>query len=160
MLTHQIDLGEYDKSIKRIDSKATRQRVSKYLEYDYPRLKRIASRVIKLDDGIKSPVISDMPKGGGHGNRVEDRLVKDIENKRQAELEIEQANQAVTNTEAVINSLGHNSRKILTELFINGKTDRQVYIDCYFSESSYFHKFKPQALLEFAEATGMLVYRE
>lgn len=155
----QEPYSEFESLLRPIDRKATINRASHYLEADYPALKRIANRILVTDDGIKSPAISDMPKGSGSGNRVEDRILNDIVAKQKDVKQVSLAQRAVAATEQTINNLGHDSKTILTKLFMEQQSDVQVYMDCCFSESSYFHNYKPQALLEFADAFGMIVYK-
>lgn len=121
-----------------IDQKATEENVKHFLGREYPRMKRIAGRD---NTGISSPSFDGMPKGTNNGNSVERRLVQSI-----------YAKQVVQATYNAIQSCDAFSCKVLTLLYLDGRSDTETYLAIGYQRRNYFQRIKPKALLEFAEA--------
>ena len=124
--------------LKEVDFSQTRANARAVLK-NFRRLDRIAGR--SLVD-VRSPIITDMPKGIKHGNKAEDALIQmmDVEAERDAIL-------------TALMSLSIISRQILHYSFCvqdhysNYKIAREVG----YSERS-IQRIKSEALIEFAEA--------
>jgi ArpU family phage transcriptional regulator len=65
--------------LPKIDKKATIDNVRRFFENEVERIARVAHEDMS---GLKSPVISDMPRTQLFGNSVDDRLSKQIEARR------------------------------------------------------------------------------
>ena len=121
-----------------IDEKATEENVKKFLGREYPRMKRIAGQD---NMGISSPSFDGMPKGRNAGNSVERRLVQSI-----------YAKQVVQAVGSAIHACDAFSCKVLTMLYIEGRSDTETYLEIGYQKRNYYQRIKPRALLEFAEA--------
>lgn len=121
-----------------IDEKATEENVKKFLGREYPRMKRIAGQD---NTGISSPSFDGMPKGRNAGNSVERRLVQSI-----------YARQVVQAVGNAIHACDAFSCKVLTLLYIEGRSDTETYLEIGYQKRNYYQRIKPRALLEFAEA--------
>ncbi|EPH86972.1 phage transcriptional regulator, ArpU family [Enterococcus faecalis 06-MB-DW-09] len=125
-----------------IDKKETKRQARAVLS-QYRQLNRIASRM-PID--IKSPIITDMPRGGGSQNKSQDAFLEWID----AEIERD----AIV---AALARLGLRSRQILYYSFCDPEKRSNYEIGrlmCGYSEKN-IEKLKSIALLEFADA-----YRE
>ncbi|WP_251548310.1 ArpU family phage packaging/lysis transcriptional regulator [Limosilactobacillus caecicola] len=123
---------------KYVDKKATQENVKHFLQDEYPRMQRMAGRD---NTGISSPSMDGMPKGSNYGNSVERRLVQSI-----------YAKQVVREVRSAINDCDAFSSKVLTMLYLEGRSDTQTYLEIGYQERNYYKRIKPRALLEFAEA--------
>ncbi|MDI6552357.1 ArpU family phage packaging/lysis transcriptional regulator [Leuconostoc falkenbergense] len=59
-----------------IDEKATINNVRRFFEHEVDRIARVAQEDLS---GLKSPMMSDMPKSASNGNHVDERLTKQIQ---------------------------------------------------------------------------------
>lgn len=123
------------------DPKQTRENVKQFFEVDYPAAKRRAGQFRTNRTGISSPQITGMPGGSSASNGVEERLVNAI-----------YCRQVVYATADAIKCCSRWSRAILTMLYLDGYSDAECIDQLPFGDSSYNHKYKPEALIEFAEA--------
>lgn len=126
---------------RHFDPKQTRENVKRFFEVDYPAAKRRAGQFRNNRTGISSPQITGMPGGSSASNGVEERLVNAI-----------YCRQVMYATADAIKCCSRWSRAILTMLYLDGCDDTYCIEHLPFSESSYFHKYKPTAYIEFAEA--------
>lgn len=124
--------------IPEVDFYKTRKNARRILS-QYRRLERIAGRS-KID--VRSPIITDMPKGDRHGNKAEDALLElmDAEAERDAIV-------------VAIMTLSLESRHVLyysfctVERFSNAGIARQMGYS-----TRTIEEYKSTALIEFAEA--------
>ncbi|WP_125575959.1 ArpU family phage packaging/lysis transcriptional regulator [Levilactobacillus angrenensis] len=120
-----------------VDEEATTQKVTHFLRVTLPKMVRVSGQ--SMTD-LKSPSYDGMPKAKPAGNAAEARIVRRL-----------YAEQIVKQTVVAIKHCGQDSRSILSSLYLQGDTDTMCFMGLGFSESSYFHVRKPQALLEFAD---------
>ena len=121
-----------------IDYKATEKNVKHFLTRIYPRAKRMAGKELAT---IKSPQITDMPKGAPAGNLLEQRLIQRA-----------YAQQVVKATVNAIYRCDAFSREVLDLLYLQGYSDSACYMAIGYQRSQYFKRIKPKALRQFAEA--------
>lgn len=148
---------------KRVDQKATCKVTAKFLKKDFPRLVRLSQQPISEYDGLRSPVISDMPKVDSIGNSTETKLLKHVEEVKQqrnlaliAKIEVNQIMKA-------INATNRESVELLKSLYVKHNSDLQTRLELGIENSSYFDRYKPLALMEFAEAYSggaLLVFKD
>jgi len=91
--------------------------------------------------GLKSPSMDGMPKAPGFNNNADSTIVRRVT-----------AEQIVKRTIEAIGHCDNTSKDVLSYLYLDNYTDTMCYMDLGYSESYYFHKVKPAALLEFADA--------
>ncbi|AYM03132.1 ArpU family phage packaging/lysis transcriptional regulator [Levilactobacillus yiduensis] len=120
-----------------VDVGATLQNVTHFLSVVLPKMVRVSGQ--SMTD-LKSPSYDGMPKSQPSGNSTDARIVRRL-----------YAEQIVKQTVVAIKHCGQDSRSILSSLYLQGDTDTMCFMELGFSESSYFHVRKPQALLEFAD---------
>jgi len=120
-----------------VDAKATIQNVTHFLAVTLPKMVRVSGQ--SMTD-LKSPTYDGMPKAMPAGNAAEARIVRRL-----------YAEQIVKRTVVAIKHCSQDSQSILSSLYLQGDTDTMCFMELGFSESSYFHVRKPQALLEFAD---------
>ncbi|EGO6570120.1 ArpU family phage packaging/lysis transcriptional regulator [Enterococcus faecalis] len=134
--------------LKEVDFRQTRNNARNVLK-SFRRLERIAGRSL-ID--IRTPIITDMPKGTSYGNKAEEAIVQmmNVEAERDAIL-------------TALMSLSIISRQILHYSFCvqDHYSNYKIAGEIGYSERS-IQRMKPEALIEFAEAyrNGVLiVYR-
>ena len=122
----------------------TRKRARRVLN-QYRRLIRITGRS-PID--LKSPILSDMPRGGQSGNGSEDAIIQRMD----AERELDRIEQA-------LKCLSAKSRHVLYYSFCVQDKFTNIKIGGLlgYSDKSVEY-FKRDALVEFAEAYGVVVY--
>ncbi|WP_054748010.1 ArpU family phage packaging/lysis transcriptional regulator [Lentilactobacillus rapi] len=121
-----MDYHGFESLFPEVDEKATVKQVKSFFEHTIPKMERYAHQNI-ID--IKSPVISDMPKGGQHGNSSEETIVKHL-----------YAQQVLERT---VQALGHctdMSQKIIKRLYFsyNKPYDYQLMNDLGYGENRYY----------------------
>lgn len=129
-----IDMGTL---FPKLDTKATLQNVTNFLSVTLPKMVRVSGQ--SMTD-LKSPTYDGMPKATPAGNSTDARIVRRL-----------YAEQIVKQTVVAIKHCSQDSQSILSSLYLQGDTDTMCFMELGFSESSYFHVRKPQALLEFAD---------
>ena len=120
-----------------IDVQATADNVDDFLKNKFPHLLLRCGR--GLTD-LSSPQLSLAPAHSNEFNHQEDSIIN--------ALGIEQVVEAVHQTIYHCSSI---SRIILLDIYIYHYTVDRTLMDLPYERSQYFHKLKPEALLEFAD---------
>lgn len=120
-----------------IDEKATCKKVAQFLKYDLKRFMRISGRPA---GELKAIAYSGMPKSASVSNQAETTIVKRLN-----------AEQMVRRVIEAISVCDEDCKRILSLLYLEGYDDTMCRQYIGYSESSYFHDWKPKALLQFAE---------
>lgn len=120
-----------------IDEEATLQNVTHFLRVALPKMVRVSGQ--SMTD-LKSPSYDGMPKAQPSGNATDARIVRRL-----------YAEQVVKRTVEAIKHCDKDCRNILDDLYLQELSDTMCFMDLGFSESSYFHYWKPKALLQFAD---------
>lgn len=120
-----------------IDKKASSKNIQHFLRVKYHQAVRMAG--VNLGN-IQSPQISDLPKGGPIGNTQENKIVTRAN-----------ARQVVAYTRQALDSCDRDSRTIL-EMIIADYSDEMIIGKLGWQRTQYYSKYKPKALMMFAEA--------
>jgi ArpU family phage transcriptional regulator len=136
LATQNIDMAAL---FPEISEKATVNKVIEFFKKTFPRMVRTAGRNIT---DLKSPVISDMPKGDATGNTAESTITRRMV-----------ATQIVEQTRQAISHCDYRSQQIMQMLYLSGSKyyDYQVQEKIGYQETQYFY-YKNKALLSFADA--------
>lgn len=136
MATQTIDMAAL---FPEISEKATVNKVIEFFKKTFPRMVRTAGQNIT---DLKSPVISDIPKGNTIGNTAESAITR-----RMA------ATQIVEQTRQAISHCDYRSQQIMQMLYLSDSKyyDYQVQEKIGYQETQYFY-YKNRALLSFADA--------
>lgn len=119
-----------------VDEKATAQNVSKFLSRTLPKMVRVSGQSLSE---LRSPSYDGMPKGKGGGD-PDARIVRRL-----------YAEQVVRRSIEAMSHCDRDCQKILDLLYLEEYSDTMCYMAIGYSESSYFHDWKPRALLQFAD---------
>lgn len=120
-----------------VDVKATLQNVTHFLAVTLPKMVRVSGQ--SMTD-LKSPSYDGMPKAQPSGNSTDARIVRRL-----------YAEQVVKRTIEAMNRCDKDCQRILDMLYLKGYSDTMCFSDIGYSDSSYFHDWKPKALLQFAD---------
>jgi len=120
-----------------VDVGATLQNVTHFLSVVLPKMVRISGQ--SMSD-LKSPSYDGMPKSQPSGNATDSRIVRRL-----------YAEEVVKQTIQAIKHCDKDCQNILDEIYLQELSDTMCFMDLGFSESSYFHVWKPKALLQFAD---------
>ena len=122
-----------------IDEKATVNKVIQFFKKTFPRMVRTSGQNIT---DIKSPVITDMPKGNSVGNAAESAIMRQLF-----------AAQIVEQTRQAVSHCDYRSQQIMQMLYLSSRHyyDYQVQEKIGYQETQYFY-YKNKALLSFADA--------
>ena len=136
LATQNIDMAAL---FPEISEKATVNKVIEFFKKTFPRMVRTAGRNIT---DLKSPVISDMPKGNAVGNAAEATITRRLV-----------ATQIVEQTRQAISHCDYRSQQIMQMLYLSSNRyyDYQVQEKIGYQETQYFY-YKNKALLSFADA--------
>jgi ArpU family phage transcriptional regulator len=129
---------DFESLVPELDEERTIAKAKHFLMRTFPRLQRVSH--IQASD-LKSPSMDGMPKVASAVNHTDDKIVKRLA-----------AEEAVNQVIKAINGCTCMSRQILIKLYIQHHSDTTVTIDLHLTRSHYFDKYKPLALLEFADA--------
>lgn len=121
-----------------IDEKATRKNVTHFLEVELPGLMRMSGRSASE---LKAVTYDGMPKSSSSINTADETIVRRLT-----------AEQAVKEVIKAISICDKDCKQILSLLYLDGYTDTMCWRSINYSPSSYFHYWKPKALLQFAES--------
>ena len=136
MATQTIDMAAL---FPEIDENKTASKVMRFLKTVFPRMLRTSGRSIT---DLKSPVISDMPKGNSFDNQAEETI-----NRRMV------ADQIVRQTWDAVYHCDVKSKTILELLYLTSCQygDEQVWEHIGYEKTQYYY-YKKIALLNFADA--------
>lgn len=136
MTTQKIDMAAL---FPEIDENKTASRAMRFLKTDFPKMLRISGRSIT---DLKSPIISDMPKGNSFGNQTEENIARRMV-----------ADQIVRQTREAIYHCDAKSKTILELLYLSDDRygDEQVWEHIGYEKTQYYY-YKKMALLSFADA--------
>lgn len=136
MATQNIDMAAL---FPEIDENRTASKVMSFLKTVFPRMLRVSG--LGITD-LKSPVISDMPKGNSTGNPAEETITRRLV-----------ADQIVRQTRDAIYHCDVKSNTILELLYLTSGQygDEQVWEHIGYEKTQYYY-YKKIALLSFADA--------
>lgn len=127
-----------DSLFPELDEDQTIEKCKHYLEKVYPRLKLISHVEVGT---LKSPNMDGMPRADTKTNTLPDTIVRRI-----------YAKQAVQYTKRAIYACANTDQQILKGLYLRFEQDQNVFGELNLSETRYYKKYKPHALLAFADA--------
>ena len=121
-----------------IDRDKTIKQVRNFLDKKLPQAVRASGHSVT---DLKSPSMDGMPKSASVGNSIEDRITRRL----YAEEIVKQTIQAMT-------CCDHECQEILDRLYLQGYSDTMCYMDIGYSKTQYFSRWKPLAMLQFAQS--------
>jgi len=128
-----------DDLFPQVDEKATVNKVKHFLKHTLPKMQRYSHKDIS---GIKSPIITDMPKGSSVGNQAEEAITQ-----------IVYAEQVINSVVAALKSCDVVSRKLLIDVYIgNSKTPDYSEMEALGYEKTRYQFYKNRACLQFADS--------
>lgn len=130
----EMDMGTL---FPEVDTEATLQNVTHFLKVALPKMVRVSGQ--SMTD-LKSPSYDGMPKAQPSGNATDARIVRRL-----------YAEQVVRRTIEAMNHCDKDCQPILDMLYLKGYSDTMCFRAIGYSDSSYFHDWKPKALLQFAD---------
>lgn len=126
-----------DELFPQVDEKKTVAKVKHFLKHSLPKMQRYSHKDIS---GIKSPIITDMPKGGSVGNLAEETITQRV-----------YAGQVVDNVVIALKSCDAISQKILWDIYVEGNAVKATQPESGYGETQ-FRYYQNRALLAFADA--------
>lgn len=128
-----------DELFPQVDEKATVNKVKHFLKHTLPQMQRYSHKDIS---GIKSPIITDMPKGGSVGNQAEETITQRV-----------YAEQVIDNVVVALKSCDAISRKLLIDVYV-GKSKMPDYLEMESLgyEKTRYQFYKNRACLQFADS--------
>lgn len=128
-----------DDLFPQVDEKATVNKVKHFLKHTLPQMQRYSHKDIS---GIKSPIITDMPKGGSVGNGAEETITQRV-----------YAGQVINSVVAALKSCDVVSRKLLFDVYIGkSKTPDYLEMEVLGYEKTRYQFYKNRACLQFADS--------
>jgi len=128
-----------DELFPQVDEKATVTKVKHFLKHTLPQMQRYSHKDIS---GIKSPIITDMPRGGSIGNQAEEAITQ-----------IVYAEQVVDNVLAALKSCDTISRLLLIDVYIGeAKMPDNLMMEALGYEKTRYQFYKNRACLQFADS--------
>jgi len=128
-----------DDLFPQVDEKATVNKVKHFLKHTLPKMQRYSHKDIS---GIKSPIITDMPKGSSVGNQAEEAITQ-----------IVYAEQVINSVVAALKSCDVVSRKLLIDVYIgNSKAPDYSEMEALGYEKTRYQFYKNRACLQFADS--------
>lgn len=124
-----------------IDEDKTIKRVRNFLDNKLPQAVRASGHSVT---DLKSPSMDGMPKSAPFGNSTEDRITRHL-----------YAEEIVKQTIQAISCCDHECQEILDRLYLRGFSDTMCYLDIGYSKTQYFSKWKPLAMLQFAQSYSL-----
>jgi len=121
-----------------IDEAKTIKQVRNFLDNKLPQAVRASGHSIT---DLKSPSMDGMPKSASFGNSIEDRITRHM-----------YAEEIVKQTIKAMACCDHECQEILDRLYLRGFSDTMCYLDIGYSKTQYFSKWKPLAMLQFAQS--------
>ena len=130
---------EMDELFPQVDEKKTVAKVKHFLKHSLPQMQRYSHKDIS---GIKSPIITDMPRGGSVGNQAEETITQ-----------IVYAEQVINSVVSALKSCDVVSRKLLIDVYIgNSKTPDYSEMEALGYEKTRYQFYKNRACLQFADS--------
>ena len=128
-----------DELFPQVDEKATVNKVKHFLKHSLPQMQRYSHKDIS---GIKSPIITDMPKGSSVGNQAQEAITQ-----------IVYAEQVINSVVAALKSCDTISRKLLIDVYV-GKSKMPDYLEmeALGYEKTRYQFYKNRACLQFADS--------
>ncbi|UTB76380.1 hypothetical protein A4W74_06625 [Latilactobacillus curvatus] len=128
-----------DDLFPQVDEKATVNKVKHFLKHTLPQMQRYSHKDIS---GIKSPIITDMPKGGSVGNQAEETITQRV-----------YAGQVINSVVAALKSCDVVSRKLLIDVYVSSsKTPDYLEMEALGYEKTRYQFYKNRACLQFADS--------
>ena len=128
-----------DELFPQVDEKKTVAKVKHFLKHSLPKMQRYSHKDIS---GIKSPIITDMPKGSSVGNQAQEAITQ-----------IVYAEQVINSVVAALKSCDTISRKLLIDVYIgNSKTPDYSEMEELGYEKTRYQFYKNRACLQFADS--------
>lgn len=128
-----------DELFPQVDEKKTVAKVKHFLKHTLPQMQRYSHKDIS---GIKSPIITDMPRGGSIGNQAEEAITQ-----------IVYAEQVITSVVVALKSCDVVSRKLLVDVYIGkSKTPDYLEMEALGYEKTRYQFYKNRACLQFADS--------
>ncbi|MDN5583518.1 MAG: transcriptional regulator [Lactobacillus sp.] len=93
---------------------------------------------------LKSPSMDGMPKSAPDGNLAEDRITRHL-----------YAEEIVRQTIRAMACCDHECQEILDRLYLRGYSNTRCYMDIGYSKTQYFSRWKPLAMLQFAQSYSL-----
>ncbi|WGI18569.1 ArpU family phage packaging/lysis transcriptional regulator [Latilactobacillus sakei] len=126
-----------DQLFPQVDEKATINKVKHFFKVTLPSMERHSHKDVS---GMKSPVISDMPRGGSVGNQQEETITRRI-----------YAGQVVDECRKAIECCDAISQQILWSVYVKDNTVMGTQLESGYGETR-FRYYKNRACLQFADA--------
>lgn len=126
-----------DELFPQVDEKKTVAKVKHFLKHSLPKMQRYSHKDIS---GIKSPIITDMPRGGSVGNQQEETITQRL----YAGQVVERSKEAIACCDAI-------SRQILWAVYVKENTITAAQLESGYGETR-FRYYKNRACLQFADA--------
>lgn len=130
-----------DEAFPQIDQDKTIKQVRKFLDKKLPQAVRASGHSVT---DLKSPSMDGMPKSAPAGNLAEDRITRHL-----------YAEEIVRQTIQAIARCDHECREILDLLYLQGYSNTRCYMEIGYSKSQYFARWKPLAMLQFAQSYSL-----
>lgn len=128
-----------DELFPQVDEKATVNKVKHFLKRTLPQMQRYSHKDIS---GIKSPIITDMPKGGSVGNQAEETITQRV-----------YAEQVINSVVAALKSCDVVSRKLLIDVYVGkSKVPDYLEMESLGYEKTRYQFYKNRACLQFADS--------
>ena len=128
-----------DDLFPQVDEKATVNKVKHFLKHTLPQMQRYSHKDIS---GIKSPIITDMPKGGSVGNQAEETITQRV-----------YAGQVVDSVLVALKSCDAISRRLLIDVYIGkAKSPDYLMMETLGYEKTRYQFYKNRACLQFADS--------
>ncbi|MBZ1504040.1 transcriptional regulator [Latilactobacillus curvatus] len=128
-----------DDLFPQVDEKATVNKVKHFLKHTLPQMQRYSHKDIS---GIKSPIITDMPKGSSVSNGAEEIITQRV-----------YAGQVINSVVAALKSCDVVSRKLLIDVYVSSsKTPDYLEMEALGYEKTRYQFYKNRACLQFADS--------
>lgn len=130
-----------DKIFPPIDQEKTIKHVRQFLDKKLPQAVRASGHSVT---DLKSPSMDGMPTSAPAGNLAEDRVVRHM-----------YAEEIVRQTIQAMACCDHECQEILDRLYLRGYSDTMCYMDIGYGRTQYFSRWKPLAMLQFAQSYSL-----
>lgn len=120
-----------------IDEEQTIKKVRRFLGKVLPQAVRASGHSVA---DLHSPSMDGMPKSAPAGNKAEERITRRL-----------YAEQVVQQSIVAMNNCDHECQVILDQLYLQNYSDTMCYMAIGYSKTQYFDRWKPLAMLQFAQ---------